>query len=115
MAQFDYCAITGVDELMGYAIAYHFLKSFQSKKDMKGKIRIKLFCQSRKHLEHLESMGGELVETDYHDQDQLERELRGVQYLVFVPQMAENAVFLGMNVLHAAVDCRVNYVAMVSW
>ena len=109
---FDYCTITGVDEMLGYAIAYHFLKPFQEE-NVKGK-RVKLLCQSRRHLEDLEHMGGELVETDYHDKDQLEKELRGVEYLVFVPQMAQNTVFLGMNVLHAAEDSGVNYVAMLS-
>ncbi|KAI9490974.1 hypothetical protein BDB00DRAFT_930822 [Zychaea mexicana] len=104
-------AITNVDSLVGYAQAFFFLKHLDKEKH---NIKLRLFCRSREELQELEKMGGESIETNYMDHHEIEKGLKDVSYLMFIPEYSSDRFQQGYNVLNAAKKQQVDYVAMFS-
>ncbi|KAI8147960.1 hypothetical protein BJV82DRAFT_594075 [Fennellomyces sp. T-0311] len=101
-------AITNVDSLRGYAHAYYFLKNLEKN------VKLRMFCRNRQGLEQLEQMGGELIETNYLSNHEIENALQDVNYLMFLPEHSRERFQQGFTVLTAAREKQVGYVAMFS-
>lgn len=111
--------ITNVDSLLGYAVAYRFLEDWnreeQSYNQLRETTEFRLLCHERQGLEDLERLGGKIFEIEnFADERVISHIMKGVYYLVFIPEFSDRRLSEGEAVLTGAKDENVDYVAMFS-
>ncbi|KAG0168616.1 hypothetical protein DFQ28_005101 [Apophysomyces sp. BC1034] len=113
MSQNQRCAISNVDSFLGYNLAYRFLEG-RHNEDRGENAKVRLLCRDRRHLEPLEQLGGEIIQVNYQDQNKVREALQDVQYLLFVPENSNERIKEGENIIRAAKEQKIEYVAMFS-
>jgi hypothetical protein len=112
--------ITNVDSLLGYALAYRFLEDWNRKEEDYSKLRDKtefrLSCRQNVGLEDLVRLGGLVMQVDdYQDKDFVNNVLmKGVGYVIYIPENSENRVKEGEVVIQSAKEQGVEYLVMFS-
>lgn len=112
--------ITNIDSLLGYSLAYRFLEEWNREKEDYGelsdKTEFRLSCRQNVGLEDLLKLGGQIIEVkDYQDKDFLNNILlKGVGYVMYIPENSENRVKEGEMLIQCAREQRVDYLAMFS-
>lgn len=109
--------ITNVDSFVGYALAHRFLRGQQQENDQQRggqKCKFRLLCREKRHVEQLEQMGGEIWQLDYSEERKVKEALQNACLVMLVPEHTSNARKEAENVLRAARENQVEYVAMFS-
>lgn len=98
--------ITNTDSLLGYSLAHHFLKK------SKANIELRLLCRHKEGLEHLQEMGGNVIEIeDYGDRDSIIGVLKAVNYAIYLP---ENSFEEGKLFFECTKETKVQHITMIS-
>jgi hypothetical protein len=112
--------ITNVDSLLGYALAYRFLEEWNRDEEgyveLRDKTEFRLSCRQNVGLEDLAKLGGVIIPVDdYKDKDFINNVLmKGVGYVMYIPENSENRVQEGEMVIQCASEQDVHYLAMFS-
>jgi hypothetical protein len=111
--------ITNVDSLLGYAVAYRFVEDWnreeQGYNELREIIEFRLLCHERQGLEDLERLGGKIYEVEnFADKLVMSHIMKGVYYVMYIPEFSERRLGEGEAVLKGAKDQNVDYVAMFS-
>ncbi|KAI8086261.1 uncharacterized protein BX664DRAFT_315468 [Halteromyces radiatus] len=107
MSSQQLCVITNVDSLVGYALAFYFLKEQQH-----GSLR--LLCRNKEGLEELAKMGGEIRQVDYNREDQVRDCFKNVKAGILIPEHDSHRIQQAENVMKAAKNENVHHLCMMS-
>ncbi|OBZ81815.1 hypothetical protein A0J61_10136 [Choanephora cucurbitarum] len=112
----DTIVITNVDSLLGYAIAYHFLKLWNRSQSNARLTEFRLVCKDKQGLEDLVRLGGKVIQVQrYDDIDAIREIMQGVYYVMFIPDSDKHSAETGKVVIQAAKQQNVEYLAMFSY
>ncbi|KAG1443136.1 hypothetical protein G6F55_012757 [Rhizopus delemar] len=101
--------ITNGDSLLGYAVAFKFLTTSKSESR-----KYRIFCREKQTLKELELLGAEVIETDYKDEALMCRMLRGVSYIMLVPEYSSNRIKEAQLIMECAKKEKVDYMTLFS-
>lgn len=72
--------ITNVDSLLGFSLAYRFLKRWKEK----SATEFRLLCRHKEGLQELQNLGGRVIEIhDYGDKDTIMNVLKSATYVMY--------------------------------
>ncbi|KAI7851809.1 hypothetical protein BDC45DRAFT_515098 [Circinella umbellata] len=111
MSQKQMLCITNVDSLVGYAIACRLLEGRKELQNM----QIRCLCRNKEKLDDIERLGGELMQVNYQDQNQLRQAMKEVRCVFLLPEHSFQRVQEAENVIKAAKHQSVEHMAMKSW
>lgn len=83
--------------------------------ELKAKTEFRLLCHERQGLQDLERLGGKIFEIqNFDDERAMIHLMKGVVYVMFIPESSENRVQEGEAILKSAKKENVDYLAMFS-
>ncbi|RUS15671.1 hypothetical protein BC937DRAFT_92155 [Endogone sp. FLAS-F59071] len=100
--------ITSGDYYSGQSLALQLLEQ----PEFKGKIRVS--CRDTSRCENLRRLGAELVQTDYKNEQQLQKAVQGIQYVVLVVEPENDRVLGAENIVRAATQAQVRNIILIS-
>lgn len=107
--------ITNVDSFAGYAIAFEFLSKWNHSSSSKPVTEFRLLCHERQGLHELEKLGGKIFEVEnFDDKKEIRAIMRGVFYVVLIPEYSTERVQEGEAIIDAAEKEGVDYMTMLS-
>ena len=111
MSQKQLLCITNVDSLVGYAIACRLLEGREELQN----IQIRCLCRNKEKLDDIERLGGELMQVNYQDQNQLRHAMKQARCVFLLPEHSSQRLQEAENVIKAAKQENVEHMAMKSW
>ncbi|RUS26545.1 hypothetical protein BC938DRAFT_470630, partial [Jimgerdemannia flammicorona] len=100
--------ITSGEYYAGQSLALQLLQQ----PEFQGKVRVS--CRDTSRCENLRKLGAELVQIDHQNQQQLEKIVHGIQYIVLAVDPEDDCVSSTENIVRAAAQAQVKNVIILS-
>lgn len=113
MSSEQFCVITNVDSLMGYALAYCLLEENRNSGN-NGQFKLRLLCRKKQDMDELTRLGADVREVDYSREDQVRECIRNAKAVILIPEHDQQRLHQGENVIKAAKNENVHHLCMIS-